>query len=117
MNLQECYKSFGGEYQDVMRRLQSEERIKRFLVMFLNDPSFSQLCSAWDECQYDDVFRAVHTMKGICLNLAFTALLNSCTLLTENLRAGIPDESTEKYVNEVKEKYAQTAAAITAYLK
>ena len=34
MTLEECYTSCGGDYQDVLRRLQSENLIRRFLGKF-----------------------------------------------------------------------------------
>ena len=94
MNLKECYLTAGADYEDVMRRLMSEERVDRFLNMFLRDRSFEQLCLAMETQQYEEAFRAVHTIKGICMNLSLTALLDACIALTENLRPGKPDGQT-----------------------
>lgn len=117
MNLQECYRAAGGDYEDVIRRFMNEERVDRFLSMFLRDPSFDALCCAMDQGSYGEAFRAVHTMKGICMNLGLSSLLEACAALTENLRSGTPDGDTETCLLRVKENYAQTAGAIRAHLE
>lgn len=116
MNLEECYSRAGADYADVMRRFMSEERIDKFLRMFLRDENFENLCEAMRTGSYEEAFRAVHTMKGICMNLSLTALLDSCVALTENLRAGKPDEKTVQYFTRAKEEYCRTTAAIRDHL-
>ena len=34
MNLKECYKKLGGDYDEVLTRLYSEDMIRRFLIKF-----------------------------------------------------------------------------------
>lgn len=116
MTLQACYETMGGNYQDVMRRFISEERIKRFLGMFLRDPSYALLCQTLEDGDCASAFRAVHTMKGVCMNLGLTALLETCVQLTENLREGVPNGDTDAYVQRVKETYQQTVTAIDSCL-
>ena len=116
MNLEECYLAAGADYEDVIYRFKSKERVDRFLKMFLNDKSFDRLCSAMAEEQYADAFRAVHTMKGICMNLSLTALHHSCVALTENLRSGSADGDTQNLFQKVMEEYGRTDAAICGYL-
>lgn len=116
MNLKECYLAIGADYEDIMRRFKSEERVERFLKMFLNDKSFEILRGAIVDEQYEAAFRAVHTMKGICMNLSLTALYRSCVLLTENLRPGSPDGDTRRFFEKVTEDYERTEAAVRDYL-
>lgn len=70
-----------------------------------------------DKKDYDSAFRAVHTIKGISMNLSLTALQNSCIELTENLRSGKCDCNTEKYFQNTKEIYLETISVIQDYLK
>ena len=116
MNLEECYLAAGADYEGVIRTFKSEERVDRFLKMFLNDKSFGKLCSAMTEEQYVDAFHAVHTMKGICMNLSLTALYHSCVALTENLRSGSANGDTQHLFEKVMDEYERTDAAICAYL-
>lgn len=117
MDLKECYSIAGANYDDVLRRFMSEERVDRFLKMFLNDQSFELLCTAMEAHDYEEAFRAVHTMKGICMNLSLNSLLDSCIALTENLRSGNTDEHTDICFTDVKEAYQRTAGAIRCHLE
>ena len=109
VNLRECYAAAAADYDDVMRRFMSENRVDRFLTMFLRDGSFELLCSAMDAGDYQDAFRAVHTIKGISMNLSLNALRDACIELTENLRAGTPDDRTQPC-------FDRTRAAIRSHL-
>lgn len=117
MNLEECCLAVGADYEDIMRRFKNKERIDRFLKMFLEDKSFDMLCSAMAEERYEAAFRAVHTMKGICMNLSLMALYHSCVPLTENLRSGSPDGDTQRFFEKVMEDYRRTDAAVRGYLE
>ena len=43
MTIQECYEAIGGNYEEVLGRLQSEALIRKFTLKFLEDPSYLQL--------------------------------------------------------------------------
>ena len=107
MTIQECYEAIGGNYKDVLGRLQSEALIRRFTLKFLEDQSYLQLKQALENKNYEDAFRSAHTLKGVCQNLSFDRLYEVSHELTELLRdrtgekPGIP-EAMEK-VTEVYE--------------
>lgn len=112
MNLMECYEKIGGNYEDLMCRLRTEERIINFLSKFLKDPNFSLLEDSLGNHDYEAAFRAAHSLKGICLNLSLTALQQAASSLTENLRGGVPDENTPVLLGQVREEYQRTVSAI-----
>lgn len=87
MNLKECFDAFAGSYNDAMGRLLTEERVKKFLLMFLKDTSFNELVAAMKSEDYDRAFRAAHTLKGVCANLAIDKLGAAASEITEALRA------------------------------
>ena len=116
MTLQECYRAAGADYEDVLRRFKTEERVKRFLSIFLRDESYDQLCRAMENQEYDAAFRAAHTMKGICMNLSLSELGAACSDLTENLRGGQADDKTASYFQNVQAAYAKTSEVIRVYL-
>ena len=41
MTVQEFYEEVGGDYYDIMSRLRTEERIKKFAGMFTRDESYN----------------------------------------------------------------------------
>ena len=86
VDLKECYKAIEGDYEDVIARFRSEKVIEKFVFKFLNDPSYDLLCRSLEEGNYQEAFRAAHTIKDICQNLSFNRLYESINRLTEMLR-------------------------------
>ena len=116
MTLKECYAALGGDYDEAMGRLRSEKLVQKFVLKFLNDGSYGLLCGSLASGDRDEAFRAAHTIKGVCANLAFNALLESSEALTEALRDGKPPQPGEdELVARVKADYERTAQAIQAY--
>lgn len=116
MTLKECYAALGGDYDEAMGRLRSEKLVQKFVLKFLNDGSYGLLCGSLASGDRDEAFRAAHTIKGVCANLAFNALLESSEALTEALRDGKPPQLGEdELVARVKADYERTAQAIRAY--
>ena len=113
MTLQECYAAMGGNYEDAIGRLRSERLVQKFVLKFLNDSSYDNLVKSLEENNYEEAFRASHTIKGICQNLGFTVLGDSSSTLTDALRNGW-SEGAEELVKKVKEDYRQTAEAVKA---
>ena len=88
MTLTEFYAAVGGSYEDASARLQNDAFIGRFLRMLPRDDNM-----AVDSGSAEEAFRAVHTLKGIALNLSLVRLAEACTAMTEALRgsAVMPD--------------------------
>ena len=86
MTMRECYEAIGGNYEDVLGRLNSEALIRKFTLKFLEDQSYLQLKQALKDKNYEDAFRSAHTLKGVCQNLSFDRLYEVSYKLTELLR-------------------------------
>lgn len=115
MTLKECYAALNGDYEEAMGRLRSERLVQKFVLKFLEDGSFDLLCRSMESGDMSEAFRAAHTIKGVCANMAFTALLDSSSQLTELLRAGDSGTQAQELFERVKADYAQTAQAIQAF--
>lgn len=111
MNISECYKAMGGNYEEVLGRLRSERLIAKFLKKFPADPSFAALEVKLREEDGPEAFRAVHTLKGVCQNLGLQDLLRACEPLTEALRQG-KTAGTGGMFEEVKTAYQRAIEAI-----
>ena len=96
MTLKECYAALGGDYDEVMGRLRSERLVQKFVLKFLNDGSYQLLLDSLAAGDREEAFRAAHTIKGVCANLAFNDLLASSEQLTEALRDGKPAQPGEE---------------------
>ena len=114
MTLQECYAALEGDYQGVLGRLTSERMVQKFVLKFLNDGSYDLLIRSLEEENYQEAFRAAHTIKGVCQNLDFTRLYRSSSQLSEALRNGFTPEAPA-LAEQVKADYAQTVSAIRAF--
>ena len=116
MQLEECYASFQGNYEDVKSRLGKEDLIKRLVLKFLKDTSFEKLSIALDQKDYGTAFRAVHTLKGVSQNLSFDCLSRSTEALTETLRRWesepVDEEKCEQLWQQVSIDYRIVANAI-----
>ena len=111
MDIKECYDRLGGSYENVLRRLRSAKLIERFVVKFLSDKNYELLCQSLENHDFETAFRAVHTLKGICLNLEFSRLYASSLKLTEALRSG-EEANLSRLLTAVTEDYFQTKTAI-----
>lgn len=114
MTIQECYSMIGGDYEDVFERLCREERIRKYMYKFLNDPSYELLCASLREENMEGAFCAAHTMKGICQNLGFGRLYESSNQLTERLRSRKKQDVTE-FMQQVEEDYGMTVSIIRQF--
>lgn len=116
MTLKECYAALGGDYDEVMGRLRSERLVQKFVLKFPGDGSYRLLCDSLAAGDREEAFRAAHTIKGVCANLAFNDLLASSEALTEALRDGKPPEPGEEtLIQRVREDYQRAVQAIQAF--
>lgn len=104
MLLKECYDAFGGDYESVRQRISKDEIIKKFVIKFLSEPSYDNLCSALESESYEEAFRAAHSLKGVCANLGFKRLEASASELTELLRHSNEEPVDKEKCKEVFER-------------
>ena len=116
MTIEECYASIGGSYGDVRKRLPSEALVERFVLKFPEDKSYQRLEETLQQEDYEEAFKAVHTLKGVALNLGFVRLGRSSGELTELLRdkdaQQIDRAQCEELWKQVTEDYEQVMDAI-----
>ena len=113
MTLQECYLALDGDFEEVKHRLPTDRMVQKFVLKFLNDPSYKLLCDSMEAGNYTDAFRAAHTIKGVCQNLSFTRLYESSSQLSEALRSGWTPEA-DTLIEQVKADYQVTVDALRA---
>lgn len=113
MTLQECYAAMGGDYNDVIGRLRSDRLVQKFVLKFADDGSYTLLQNSLADSNFDEAFRAAHTIKGVCQNLSLTQLANSSSALCESLRGG--KSPAPGLAEQVTADYEKTIAAIQAF--
>lgn len=113
MTVKECYNAMGADYEDVMRRLRTDERVKKFLLRLLDDKSFAALSKAMAARDMEEVFRAAHTLKGVGQNLSLTRLYQSAARLSDEVRDNKEyREGLEALFAQIKEDYDVAVGAI-----
>lgn len=117
MTIEECYRRMGGNYNEVLRRLPSSALVKKFVIKFLDDSSYRELCQAMERGSREDAFRAAHTLKGVSANLGLEQLRSSSSDLTELLRAAdtIPQGAAE-LLERVSADYLLTVDSIRSFI-
>ena len=119
MTVAELYERIGGNYEEACSRLMNDDLISRFIVKLLEDTSYTQLVERDEAGDEEAVFRAAHSMKGVCGNLALTDLFETSGELTECYRAGNEDikakTDVDALVEKLKEQYAKAIEGIKAF--
>lgn len=109
MTLQECYVKIGGDYNDILHRFMNENMVRKFVLKFPQDNNMALFEESWAKT----AFRAMHTLKGVAVNLGFTALYNVSSALTEKLRSQEYD-NLDGLIADVKKQYDIVIEAIAA---
>lgn len=111
MTVKECYDLLEGDYEGTLARMMKEDRMKKFLLLFLQDTSYQSLCDHMEAENVEEAFRAAHTLKGVTINLGLSKLNRASFEITEALRAKNL-EGARAFLPDVTAAYEQTAAAI-----
>lgn len=115
MTVEECYKSIGGNYEEVKSRLRDDARIIKFMGMFMRDQSFQTITDAMANKDYGEAFKGAHSLKGVSSNMAFTRLYEIVDQLTEDLRGGTSSENTPELYEKTKEIYEMVVHTIQEF--
>lgn len=117
MQLDAFYTAISGDLAQVRNCFATDERIETFIKMFFEEPVYGELCSAVEQGNAEEAFRAAHTMKGLAVGMGFTKLHDASSQLTEALRpnaSGVPSDADQiqPLFEHVQQEYA---AIVEAY--
>lgn len=108
------YQIAGGDYAGVIGRLRTNERVAKFVTMFADDVSYANLVNNMADRNWDEAFRAAHTLKGVARDMGFVDLSDYASEITEALRAHNHDLAQE-LLPTVQEEYQKVADAIAMF--
>lgn len=116
MTIEQCYSAIESDYEDVLGRFAGNKMlVEKFARKFIDDPSYQTLVDSMGKENYEEAFRAAHTLKGVCANLGFTQLFKVSSDLTEELRGGSPDAAKlPEMLEKVSSEYKKTIDAINS---
>lgn len=115
MTLEDFFQAIGGNLSEVMGRLPSEKMILRFLKMYSQDTSYSDLVKAYEEGNVKQAFLAAHTLKGVASNLGLSDLQQAASVLTESVRNSdhFGDPALFENVKSAQEKVMEQLSQLT----
>lgn len=97
MDITELQKA-GINYPEGLSRFCNQtELYEKFLLQFLEDPTFDQLSTFLSEENIVQAYKSAHTLKGMSGNLSLTDFYNNCCGLVDALR--------EHQVETIREHY------------
>lgn len=105
MTLKECYNAMEADYDGVMCRLLTEDRVRKYLLKSMDNQLLAGLCSSLEKKDYKEAFRAAHSLKGVCQNLGLTKLEVSSSEMTEMLRGGEPEQDVTPVLEQIRKDY------------
>lgn len=89
MEFQELCAKLSIDYPTTLARFSGNEALlRRFLLRFPSDATFSQLEAAQAAGDLPAVERTAHTLKGVAANLGLSELQNVCDQLVQAVRRG-----------------------------
>ena len=114
MTIKECYDAIGSDYEEVLGRFAGNKMlVGKFARKFIDDPSYQMLADSMEKQDYEEAFRAAHTLKGVCANLGFIQLFKVSSEVTEELRGGNPRvEKLPGMFDAISAEYRKTVDAI-----
>ncbi len=74
----------------------------KFLAKFKDDKNFTALRESLDRRDYEEAFKAAHTLKGVSANLGLIPICDSASKLTELLRGKAASEVDVEKVDAEK---------------
>lgn len=110
--MEHCYMQLGADYAAAIRRIGSDERMRKYLRTLQRDDSLDILRQALLEGDMDTAFRAAHTIKGSSLNLGLPRLADCSSKLTDALRLKAANDIIEPLLKETERAYRETMACI-----
>lgn len=115
MTIKRAYEKLGGDYEDIMCRV-DEDMLQRLIGMLLRDTNYPDICTALEQHDYEAAFQGAHTLKGVALNLGLSSLAEKASALTEALRARQDNPNIGPTFLEFKRVYQDTHTTFTKLL-
>ncbi len=112
MSISEFYEKINGDYEGMKGRLQSDDLIKRFVLKFVDEKSYSELVEAAANNDVEASIASSHKMKGVVANLSFTALFDLTTAILADLRKEGQDTVNQELMQQITAEYEKTIQLI-----
>lgn len=116
-DLRAFYDHAGGDYDGVVGRLRSEDRVLKFVGLFASDTSYDSLVASMDRGDdVDGAFRAAHSLKGTARTVGLSAIGDRADEVCEALRDKPDVSEAVPLMPALTEAYERYVEARTLHL-
>ena len=113
MTVKDCYEVMKGDYDDVISRFKTDDKVRKALLKVLDDTSFTALCNSIEKNDMDGAARAAQALKSISKNMSLTNLAYSSSILADALKGRQSyGDDVEPLFKKVKKDFALTMSCI-----
>lgn len=103
----------GINYQEGLKRFAGKSALyEKYLLRFGQEPTFDQLKKAMAQEDYEEAFKAAHTMKGIVGNLSLNEFFELLKPFVEELRDQSDIPSAKMHMSTLIEEHDKLVEAI-----
>lgn len=112
MKLQGGLETLGVNYNTLLNRFsKNEELLEKFIKKFPADQTEEKLVESFNVLNYEEMYIAVHTLKGVAANLGFENLSQICDQMGSRLKKGDYSQ-VENDFEEVETEYYKVIKVI-----
>ena len=105
MTVQEVYKELNENYGEVFYRIGNDKWIEKYLKKFANRDYLAEIKNSVLAENWEELFKAAHTLKGLALNLGFSRLSVESDRLCECVRNGAPTLDIKPMYDATEREY------------
>lgn len=100
--LKQKLKENGADVEGTLHRFMGNDALfLKFILKFKDDQNYAVLKEHLDQKNYEEAFKAAHTLKGVSANLGLNPIFDRASAITELLRG---KEASEVDIAKVEEE-------------
>lgn len=119
MTIEELYHNIGGDYGNILKRLNDEQKVRKYIKYYLNDSSYDKMTESRKNAADDsDIFLNAHDFKGVCLNLSLDDMSEVICKIVDHYRAEgrVPCENIDELFEDLEQKHQHTIEQIKLFI-
>lgn len=106
--LKQKLKENGADVEGTLHRFMGNDALfLKFILKFKDDQNYAILKEHLDQKNYEEAFKAAHTLKGVSANLGLNPIFDRASAITELLRGKEASEVDVQKVEEEKDALEQ----------
>ncbi len=106
---------YGIDYMDAMDRMDNDaELYKKLALKYLDNPKYADTIAALEMKDFDEAYKAAHSLKGVAGNLSFARLYDVAGAMSEALFQG-EYQAAEGMQNDLDAANEKVIEGLTAW--